>query len=107
MKGFQLPDFSLRSQTFCYTADFSTTFYIFLKPRLFAHSIIKPLASTLKFKNFDSHLQNISVAPNKSGKSGPTKLVPPVHYVRFIFLAFQPKIRLHDRLKMVKDISAL
>ena len=31
-QGCQLSDFSQRSQTFCYTANFSTTFfYIFLK----------------------------------------------------------------------------
>ena len=29
-QGCQLPDFSLRSQTFCYTADFSTNFFIYV-----------------------------------------------------------------------------
>ena len=50
----QLPDFSLRSQTFCHTADFSTTFLYMLKTKtFFAHPITKPPASTLEFKNFD------------------------------------------------------
>ena len=35
--GCQLPDFSLRSQTFCYTADFSTTFLYMLKTKTFLH----------------------------------------------------------------------
>ena len=34
-RGCQLPDFSLRSQIFCYTAVFSTTFLYMLKTRLF------------------------------------------------------------------------
>ena len=34
-QGLQLPDFSLRSQTFCYTADFSTTFLYILKTKTF------------------------------------------------------------------------
>ena len=29
LQGCQLPDFSLRSQTFCYTVAFSTTFFIY------------------------------------------------------------------------------
>ena len=36
-QGCQLSDFSLRSQTFCYTAEFSTIFYICLKPKNFSH----------------------------------------------------------------------
>ena len=74
-QGYQLSDFSLRSQTFYYTADFSTTFYIYsiyLKPRLFAHPVTKPPASTLEFKNFDSMLKKVSVIPDKKGKSAPT-----------------------------------
>ena len=39
VQGCQLPDFSLRFQSSCYTADFSTTFiYICLKPRHFCTS---------------------------------------------------------------------
>ena len=57
-QGWQLPDFSLRSQTFCYTTDFSTTFLYMLKTKtLFAHSMTKPQANILEFKNFDSILQ--------------------------------------------------
>ena len=37
LQGCQLPDFSLRSQTFCYTADFSTTFLYMLKTNTFLH----------------------------------------------------------------------
>ena len=49
-QGCQLPDFSLRSQTFCYTADFSTTFLYMLQTKtFFAHPITKPPASTLEF----------------------------------------------------------
>ena len=33
----QLPDFSLRSQIFCYSADFSTTFLYMLKTKTFLH----------------------------------------------------------------------
>ena len=36
-QGCQNPDFSLRSQTFCLTADFSTTFYICWKTMTFLH----------------------------------------------------------------------
>ena len=56
-RGCQLPDFSLRSPTFCYTADFFTTVFIYVKkPRLFLH---KPLASTLEFKNFEPFCNKI------------------------------------------------
>ena len=44
--GCQLPDFSLRSQTFCYTADISTTFLYMLKTKTFLHILTKPTAST-------------------------------------------------------------
>ena len=77
-QGCQLLDFSLRPQTFCYTADFSTTFYICLKPRLFAHPITKPPASTLEFKDFDFIWQKNSVNSDKNGKSASTQLAPPV-----------------------------
>ena len=36
-QGCQLPDFGLRSQTFCYTADFTTTFLYMLKTKTFLH----------------------------------------------------------------------
>ena len=52
-QGCQLPDFSLRSQTFCYTADFSATFfYICLKPRLFGTSHYKTTSKHLKIQEF-------------------------------------------------------
>ena len=38
----------------------------------FAHPITKPPASTLEFKDFDFILQQISVIPEKNGKSAPT-----------------------------------
>ena len=52
MLGCQLPDFSLRSQTFCYTADFSTTFYICLKPRLFWTSHHKTTSKHHRIQEF-------------------------------------------------------
>ena len=36
-QGCQLIDFSLRSQAFCYTADFSTTFLYMLKTNSLLH----------------------------------------------------------------------
>ena len=36
-QGYQLTDYSLRSQTFCYTADLSTTFLYMLKTKTFLH----------------------------------------------------------------------
>ena len=75
----QLPDFSLRSQTSCYLADFSTTFLYLPKTKtFFSHPITKPPASTLKLKNFDFILQKLSVTPDKIGESTPTQLVPSV-----------------------------
>ena len=45
----------------------------------FANPIIKPPASTLEFKNFDSILQKKTfVTPNKNERSAPTQLAPPV-----------------------------
>ena len=78
-QGRQLPDFSLKSPTFCYTAEFTTTFLYMLKTNIFfAHSITKPPANILEFKNLDSILQKISVTPDKSGKSALTQLALPV-----------------------------
>ena len=37
LQGCQLPDFSLRSQTFCYTVAFSTTFLYMLKTKICLH----------------------------------------------------------------------
>ena len=54
----QLPDFSLRSQTFCYTADFSTTYFLYMpKTMTSLHSITKQPALTLEFHYFYSILQ--------------------------------------------------
>ena len=81
VQGCQLPDFSLRSQTFCYTADFSTTFLYMLKTKTFFfifYSITKPPASTLKLKILDFILQKLSVTPDKNWESAPTQLVSPV-----------------------------
>ena len=78
-QGCQLPDFSLRSQTFRYTADFSTNFLYMLKTKtFFAHPITQPPASALKFKNFDFILQKNSVISDKNGKRAPTQLASPV-----------------------------
>ena len=68
VQGCQLPDFSLRSQTFCYAASFLLLFYICLNQDFFCTPITKPPASTLEFKNFDSILRNISVA--SGGRTG-------------------------------------
>ena len=62
MQGCRLPAFSMRSQTFCYTADFSTAFYICLKPRHCCTSHYKTTSS------FDFVLQRFSVTPDKNGK---------------------------------------
>ena len=63
---------SLRFQTSCYTADYSTTFLYMLKTKtFFARPIRKPPAGTLEFKNFDFILQKISVILDKNGKSSP------------------------------------
>ena len=52
-QGCQLPDFSLRSETFCCTADFSTTFfYICLKPRLFCKSHYKTTSKHPRIQDF-------------------------------------------------------
>ena len=48
----QFPDFSLRSQTFCYTADFSTNFYTCLKPRLFWISYHKTTSKHSRIQEF-------------------------------------------------------
>ena len=74
IQGCQLPDFSLRSQTFCYT----TSLYTLKTKTFFAHLITKPQTSTLKFENFDSILQKVSVTSDKNGKSVPTQLAPSV-----------------------------
>ena len=58
LQGCQFPDFSLRSRTFCYTAQFSATFsHMLFYQDFFSHSTTKPPASTLEFKNFDSILE--------------------------------------------------
>ena len=57
---------------------FLLLFYTCLKPRFFAHFITKPPASTLKFKNFYSNLQENFVTPDKNGKCALTQLAPPV-----------------------------
>ena len=50
-----------------------------LKPKtFFAHSITKPLESTLEFNNFANNLQTNSVTLDKNGKRAPTQLAPPV-----------------------------
>ena len=64
----QLPDVSQRSQTFCCTADFSTTFLYMLKTKTFLHIPTKPPASNLKFKNFDSICQKNFVTRQKREK---------------------------------------
>ena len=75
-QGGQHPDFSLRSQTFCYTADFSATLLYMLKTNTsFAHPITKPPASTLEFKNFDS--KRFLWLQTKTGNIAPTRLAPP------------------------------
>ena len=57
-QGCQLPDFSLRSQTFFLYCRLFSYFFIYLETKTFLHipSQNHP-ASTLKFKNFDFILQ--------------------------------------------------
>ena len=82
-QGCQLPDFSLRSQTFYYTADFSATFLYMLKTEtFFAHTITKCLNQEFFCK---SHHKTTSkqkkfcdLTPDKNWKSAPTQLAPPV-----------------------------
>ena len=50
--GCQLSDFSLRSQTFFYTSDLSTTFYICLKSRLFGTSHHKTTSKHTRIQEF-------------------------------------------------------
>ena len=69
--GCQLPDFSLRSQTFCYTADISTTFLYMLKTKTFLHILTKPTASTQNSKLLTLFCKKISVTSDKNGKSAP------------------------------------
>ena len=73
VQGCQLPDFSLRSPTCCYTAGFSTTFFIYAKT-FFAHLI----TSAQKFKNFDFILQKKFRDLRQNGKRARTQLAPPV-----------------------------
>ena len=77
-QGCQLPDFSLRSQTFCYIGDFSTTFLYLLKNQdFFAYPITKPPASTLKLKKirlyfaktFCDPRQKLGKRPHSTGSS--------------------------------------
>ena len=72
-QGCQLPDLSLRFQTICYFADFSTTFLYVLTNNqdFFAHSITKPPASTLELKNFDFILQKFLLPQTKTRKAPP------------------------------------
>ena len=51
-QGCQLPDFSLRSQTFCYSADFLLPFDICLKPRLFCTSHHKTTSKHPRIQEF-------------------------------------------------------
>ena len=51
-QGCQLPDFSLRSHNFCFTADFFTIFYIYLKPRLICKSHHKTTSKHPKTQEF-------------------------------------------------------
>ena len=67
-QGYQLPDFSLRFQTFCYTADFSTTFYICLKPKLFCTSHHK---TTSKHPRIQEFCKKFWWPQTKTGKAPP------------------------------------
>ena len=51
-QGCQLPDFNLRSQTFCYTADFSTTFLYMLKTMTFCTSYHKTTSKHPRIQEF-------------------------------------------------------
>ena len=51
-RGCQLPDFSLRSPTFCYTADFSTTFLYMLKTKTFCASHHKTTSKHPRIQKF-------------------------------------------------------
>ena len=48
----QLPDFSQRSQTVCYTADFSTTFLYILKTKTFCTSHHKTISEHPRIQEF-------------------------------------------------------
>ena len=75
-QGCQLPDFSLRSQTFCYTADFSATFLYILKTKTFWHI---PSQNQQQALENSIILQKISVTRlDKNVKCAPTQLAPPV-----------------------------
>ena len=73
-QGCQLPDFSLRYQTFSYIADFFTTFLYLLKTKKFL-----PIPSQnhqQALKNLDFILQKLSVTPDKNWESTHTQLAP-------------------------------
>ena len=67
-QGRQLPDFSLRSQTFCFTADFLYACPISVT---FSHSITKQPASTLEFQYFYSILQMNFCEPRQKREERP------------------------------------
>ena len=65
----QLPDLSMRSQTFCYTADFLTNFFLYMPKTInCSHFIPKQPASTLEFQYFYSNLQYLW-AQTKMGRA--------------------------------------
>ena len=77
---YQLLNFSLRSQTFCYTADFSTTFfYIYVKPRLVCTSYHKTTSKHPRIQEFWLYFaKKISKTSDRNRKSSPTQLTPSV-----------------------------
>ena len=66
----KLPHFSLKFQTFCYTAGFPTTFF-YICQKTFSHSITKQPASTLEFQYFYSILQMNFCGPRQKREERP------------------------------------
>ena len=70
-QGCQLSDFSLRFQTFCYIADFSTTFYICLKPRFFYTSHHKTISKHSRIQEFWLYSAKMFCDPRQKRESTP------------------------------------
>ena len=70
-QGCQLPDSSLRSQTFCYTADCSTTFYIYWKPKPFCTSHHKTTSKHFRIQEFWLHFAKKFCDFRQNGKAPP------------------------------------
>ena len=78
VQGCQLPDFSLRTQIFCYTVDFPMTFLYEFKTTTYFASHHKTTSKHPRIPVFYFILQNILLAQTKKGKSASLPLAPPV-----------------------------